>query len=759
MSNLSIITNMNPFSPNHEEIENIISSRYHDPFSILGPHLIDISGEKALVIRTFLPNAENVSVIKTSSNQICQMTKIHPEGLYQVLFREETTYFKYKFKAFINGMCSEYYDPYSFPLSHVTNYDIYLFNQGTHYRIFEKLGAHTIRINDIPGIHFAVWAPNAIRVSIVSDFNKWDGRVHQMKRLGRSGIWALFIPEIDDGAFYKFEIRAKNKDVFLKSDPYAFYSESPPKTSSIVYNINQSYNWRDSEWIAKRADKRPWKEPISIYEVHLGSWKRIPGEKNRFLTYNEFTEELVSYVKEMGFTHIELLPIMAHPYDPSWGYQVSGYYSPTARYGRPEDLMHFIDICHQNNIGVLLDWVPAHFPKDAYALAWFDGTCLYEHADPKKGEHKDWGTLIFNYGRLEVNNFLIANALFWLEKYHFDGFRVDAVASMLYLDYSRKPGEWIPNKHGGRENLEAIEFLKHLNNVVYEKFPGVLMIAEESTAWPAVSRPSHLGGLGFGFKWNMGWMHDVLNYMQKDPIHKRYHHHNLTFGLLYAFQENFILPLSHDEVVHGKRSLLDKMPGDYWQKMANLRLLYAFMYGHPGKKLLFMGGEFGQWKEWNHAQSLDWHLLYSDAHSRLQRYVKDLNAIYRSEPALFELDSECSGFEWIDANDSDNSVLVFMRKGKDAWKSENYLVVALNFTPIPRNHYRIGVPFPGFYKELINSDSDIYGGSNKTLPQKGAQADNIPWHMHPYSIHLSLPPLGAVVLKAPSDVALEKNRK
>jgi 1,4-alpha-glucan branching enzyme len=730
-----------------EAIEKIVQSRHHDPFSILGPHIIGTGRKKSLVIRAFLPNTDKAYVIKNTSKDKYPMHKIRSTNLFEATFPSQTAPFTYQLCTIKNGKASKRYDPYAFPLTMISDYDRYLFGQGTHYRIYDKLGAHVAKINRVSGVHFAVWAPNAVRVSVVGDFNAWDGRCHSMQLLGSSGIWALFIPKISEGELYKYEIRPRNGDIFLKADPYAFYSEVRPNTSSIVYHVDKKYQWNDKSWMTKRRRTKIWEHPVAIYEVHVGSWRRVLAPKNRFLTYSELAEQLIPYAKNLGYTHIELLPITAHPYDPSWGYQVSGYYAPTARYGKPEELMKFVDTCHQNNLGVILDWVPSHFPKDAHALAWFDGTCLYEHADPRQGEHKEWGTLIFNYGKNEVKNFLIANALFWIEKYHIDGFRVDAVASMLYLDYSRKEGEWIPNKYGGKENLEAIDFLKHLNTVVYEKFPGVIMIAEESTAWPAVSRPTYLGGLGFGFKWNMGWMHDVLSYMTKEPIHRKYHHHKLTFGLLYAFHENFVLPLSHDEVVHGKRSLLDKMPGDHWQKFANLRLLFAFMYGHPGKKILFMGGEFGQWNEWNYAQSLDWHLLNYKSHKQLQRYIKDLNQLYRSEPSLYEIDFKEAGFEWIDSNDSDNSVIVFMRKRKENRKPYNYTIFALNFTPVPRDNYRIGVPLPGFYQEILNSDAVTYGGSNRVLPAGGAKAENMPWHTYQYSISLSLPPLGAVILK------------
>jgi len=563
-----------------------------------------------------------------------------------------------------------------------------------------------------------------------------------MRVLGSSGIWELFIPNIGVGEVYKYEIKDQAGNIFLKADPYGFQHELRPKTASIVADIDR-YKWNDQQWIEKRRQTEPLQQPISIYEVHLGSWKRAVEDGNRFLTYRELAELLVDYVKQMGYTHIELLPVAEHPLDASWGYQVTGYYAPTSRFGSPEDFQYFVDYCHQNNIGVIIDWVPAHFPRDAHGLAYFDGTHLYEHADPRKGEHPDWGTLIFNYGRNEVRNFLIANALFWFDKYHIDGIRVDAVASMLYLDYSRKEGEWIPNKYGGRENLEAIDFLKRTNELIFSYFPGALSIAEESTAWPGVSKPTYLGGLGFNFKWNMGWMHDFLTYFSKDPIHRKYHHNMITFALLYAFQENFMLVLSHDEVVHGKRSLLDKMPGDFWQKFANLRALYGFMFGHPGKKLLFMGSEFGQWSEWQFDQSLDWHLLEYEPHQKLQKLVEDLNRLYQSEPALYKIDFDPSGFEWIDFLDAENSIISFMRKTD---RPEDTLIFVCNFTPVYRENYRVGVPFLAHYKEILNTDSFIYWGSNKGN-LGGLHSDEIPWHSHPYSLNLKVPPLATVIFK------------
>ncbi len=626
----------------------------------------------------------------------------------------------------------------------LTDFDLHLIGEGTHYKNYEKLGAHVVEVNGARGVHFAVWAPNAKKVSVIGDFNHWDGKKHPMKLLGDSGIWEIFIPGLDEGELYKFEVKSKYRGYKeQKTDPFAFYFEVRPKTAAIVYNIENKHKWQDAEWIEMRRKKNWFESPVTIYEVHLGSWMRVPEDNNRFLTYRELADKLIPYTKELGFTHIELLPISEHPLDASWGYQTIGYFAPTSRHGKPEDLMYFVDKCHQNEIGVIIDWVPAHFPKDAHGLGYFDGTCLYEHEDPRKGEHRDWGTLIFNYGRNEVANYLISNALFWLEKYHIDGLRVDAVASMLYLDYSREQGDWIPNIYGGNENLEAIDFLKKFNEVVHRYHPGVLTIAEESTAWPGVSKPTYLGGLGFSMKWNMGWMHDTLEYFSKDPIYRKYHANNLTFSMLYAFSENFILPFSHDEVVHGKRSMLDKMPGDMWQKFANLRALYGYMYGHPGKKLLFMGSEFGQWREWNFDESLDWHLLQYEPHRGLQRFVSDLNRLYKTEPAMHEVDFQWHGFEWIDFHDSDNSVISFIRRAKN---HDDFLVFIFNLTPVPRFGYRIGVPTVGFYREILNSDSEIYWGGN-IGNAGGVYADNVPCHGRHHSLNLILPPLSVLIFK------------
>jgi len=632
---------------------------------------------------------------------------------------------------------------YPFPQI-LTDFDLHLLGEGTHYKNYEKLGAHVIEVKGLKGVHFAVWAPNAEAVSVIGDFNRWDGNSHKMRMLGSSGIWEIFIPGLSEGEIYKFNIKSKSGEVLEKADPYAFSSEIRPKSASIVYDIDK-YTWNDAKWLSEREHHNALDAPISMYEVHLGSWMRVPEDGNRYLTYRELAKKLAEYVKDMGYTHVQLMPVTEYPLDASWGYQTIGYFAPTSRFGKPEEFMYFVDYMHQNGIGIILDWVPAHFPKDGHGLARFDGTCLYEHADPRKGEHQDWGTLIFNYGRNEVRNFLLSNALFWLDKYHIDGLRVDAVASMIYLDYSRQPGEWIPNQYGGNENLEAIDFLKRFNEVLHSTHPGVLTIAEESTAWTGVSRPTYLGGLGFSLKWNMGWMNDTLRYFSKDPIHRKYEHDNLTFSLLYAFTENFILVLSHDEVVHGKRSLLDKMPGDFQQRFANLRALYGYMYGHPGKKLLFMGGEIGQWWEWNHDESVHWHLLQYESHHGLQRYVRDLNRLYQSEPALYEVDFDYHGFEWIDFRDAEGSIISFIRRGKDP---EDFLVFVYNFTPVARMGYRVGVPKGGFYKEVMNSDSGSYWGGNMGN-FGGICADEMPWHGRASSLSLTIPPLSMVVMKPP----------
>jgi 1,4-alpha-glucan branching enzyme len=627
-------------------------------------------------------------------------------------------------------------------ISMLSDDDLFLFNEGSHYRLYEKLGAHPMTVDEVDGTYFAVWAPNARQVSVIGEFNNWDKSSHKLYPKGQSGIWEGFIPGVTKGELYKYYLVSHQRGYRVeKADPFAFHTEIPPKTASVAWELD--YSWKDQAWMNKRHAHNALDAPISIYEVHVGSWQRMPEEGNRYLSYRELAPRLAEYIKQLGFTHVEFLPIMEHPFYGSWGYQFTGYFAPTSRYGTPQDFMYLVDYLHQHDIGVILDWVPSHFPNDEHGLGYFDGTHLYEHGDPRQGIHPEWNSFIFNYGRDEVRSFLLSSALFWLDKYHVDGLRVDAVASMLYLDYGRKAGEWIPNKYGGRENLEATAFLRRFNEVVYQESPGVQTIAEESTSWPMVSRPTYLGGLGFGLKWDMGWMHDTLEYMTKDPIYRKYHHNNLTFRLIYAFFENFILPLSHDEVVHGKGSLLGKMPGDDWQKFANLRLLFGYMYAQPGKKLLFMGGELGQWREWAHDESLEWHLLEYPPHSGLKHWVEDLNRFYRGQPALYELDFEQAGFEWIDCNDVEHSVVSLTRRGRSP---DDFLVAVCNFTPTTHPNYRIGVPQPGFWKELLNSDAREYGGSGQGN-LGGKEAAPIPLHRRPYSLTINLPPLAAVFFK------------
>jgi 1,4-alpha-glucan branching enzyme len=627
----------------------------------------------------------------------------------------------------------------------LTDYDLFLLGEGNHYRIYEKLGAHVGQRNGTAGTHFAVWAPNARQVSVIGDFNGWRRNRHPLQSRESSGVWEGFIPDVGPGALYKYAIVSRYGNYRVdKADPCGFAAEIRPHTASKVWDLSD-YTWGDSHWLSERGRRHALGAPISIYEMHLGSWKRVPEEGNRWLSYRELAPQLADYVQQMGYAHVEFLPVMEHPFDGSWGYETVGYFAPTSRFGTPADFMYLVDTLHQHGIGVILDWVPAHFPRDEHGLAFFDGTHLYEHSDPRKGEHRDWGTFIFNYGRHEVGNFLIASALFWLDKYHVDGLRVDAVASMLYLDYARKPGEWIPNEFGGRENLDAVAFVRRLNEQVYEEFPDAFTIAEESTSWPMVSRPTYLGGLGFGFKWDMGWMHDMLAYLRLDPVYRKYHHNQLTFRMLYAFSENFVLPLSHDEVVYGKRSLLAKMPGDDWQKFASLRLLLGTMFAQPGNKLLFMGGDFGQWREWNHDASLDWHLLEHPHHSGLQRWVRDLNHFYRGESALHQLDCDPAGFEWVDCDNAEQSAIGFLRKGKAA---DDLLLVACNFTPVPRHNYRIGVPRGGRWDELLNSDAPVYGGSGQGN-LGGIVAEPMAWHGRPHLLNVTLPPLGIVIFKAP----------
>ncbi|MFB0559562.1 MAG: 1,4-alpha-glucan branching protein GlgB [Dehalococcoidales bacterium] len=625
----------------------------------------------------------------------------------------------------------------------LTEDDLYFFNEGTHFRLYEKLGAHPLTVNTQQGTYFAVWAPDARQVSVTGEFNGWDRAGHPLQPRGQSGIWEGFFPGVGKGALYKYHITSRYKGYKVdKADPFATYNEIPPKTASIVWELE--YTWGDREWIEKRREHNGLNNPIAIYEAHLGSWKRVPEERYRSLSYREMAPQLADYVRQMGFTHVEFLPVMEHPFFGSWGYQTTGYFAPSSRYGTPQDFMYLIDYLHQRGIGVILDWVPSHFPTDEHGLGFFDGTHLYEHAHPKKGFHPDWKSSVFNYGRSEVQSFLLSSALFWLDKYHADGLRVDAVASMLYLDYSREEGEWIPNKYGGRENLEAIAFLRKFNEEVYKNHPDVQTIAEESTAWPIVSRPTYLGGLGFGMKCDMGWMHDTLQYMSRDPIYRKYHHNDLTFRMLYAFNENFVLPLSHDEVVYGKGSLIGKMPGDDWQKFANMRLLLGYMYSQPGKKLLFMGAELGQWREWEHDGTLDWHFLEYERHAEINKWVKALNQFYRSEPALYELDCDSAGFEWIDASDALQSVISFVRKGKS---TDDILLAICNFTPTTHLKYRVGVPRGDFWGEILNSDATEYGGSGQGNPE-GIRAHKIPWHGRPYSIEIIVPPLAVVCFKS-----------
>ena len=724
-------------------IDAIALGLHGDPFSVLGPHDVTLEGGHALAIRAFRPHAADIAIYSVADGRVIPMLRLHPAGFFEgVLADGRRAAFDYRLRiTWPDGATSDVDDPYIYgPV--LTDFDQHLFAEGTHVRAFNRLGARCITHGTRPGVHFAVWAPNARRVSVVGDFNEWDGRVHPMRSLMSSGLWEIFLPGLGLGDKYKFEIvPAHGGHPILKADPYGRYFETPPQTASIVYG--DEYVWRDEEWLVQRRSRGMWQRAaMSVYEVHLGSWRRHPD--GRPFSYRELADSLVPYVQEMGFTHIELLPVMEHPFAGSWGYQVIGFFAPTSRFGRPDDFKYFVDACHRAGIGVILDWVPGHFPKDLHGLARFDGTALYEHADPRQGEHQDWGTLIFNYGRREVRSFLLSNALYWIEEFHLDGLRVDAVASMLYLDYSRKAGEWVPNRFGGRENLDAINFFHELNTRLGADHPDVPLIAEESTAWPGVSRPVHLGGLGFTFKWNMGWMHDMLDYCKQDPIYRKYHHNRITFSLLYAFSENFILPFSHDEVVHGKGSMIGKMPGDLWQKHANLRALYGYMFTHPGKKLLFMGCELGQWREWNHDWQLEWEALGDPMHAGMQRWVRDLNHTYAAERALWEVDFEPTGFSWIDPHDSQNSTVSFVRRAQHAG---DLAVVVVNFTPVPRHGYRLGVPRGGAYREVMNSDSSIYGGSNVGNGGR-LDAGDEPSHGFEHSLTLTLPPLGFLLLKS-----------
>ncbi len=730
----------------NEHIERIIRAEHHDPFEYLGVHFAN-DKSNLVTIRTFQPHASTVNFISGGKHQ--PMQQVHPSGLFQL--KLEKTWFPdphldpytYQFEiVYHSGFSHTINDPYRF-LPQLQESDRYLFNFGTNYRLYDHLGAHKAILSNISGTIFRVWAPSATSVSILGNFNGWDNRVHPMRSLGNSGIWELFLPGIDEGELYKFQIRTAHGDFLQKSDPFQFQAELRPQTASVV-NYLDNYEWQDELWQEEKEKVTPYEQPISIYELHPGSWKRDPADPDRFLTYVELADQLIPYIKELGFTHIELMPVMEHPLDESWGYQVTGPFSVTSRYGTPQEFMYFVDMCHQHSIGVILDWVPAHFPKDSHSLARFDGTALFEHENPFKGAHPDWGTFIYNYGRREVSNYLIASALFWLDKYHIDGLRVDAVASMLYLDYSRKEGEWIPNCYGGRENLEAIEFIRHANSVIYDLYPSTLMIAEESTSFYGVSKPTSDGGLGFGFKWNMGWMNDILSFFSKDPLFRKYHHNTLTFSIMYAFSENFILPLSHDEVVHGKHSLLDKMPGDNWQKFANLRLLFFLMWAHPGKKLLFMGGEFGHWNEWNCKQSMDWHLLDdNDMHRKMLKFIKDLNQIYTANPSLWEQDFNQEGFEWIDFEDRSNSVITFARYAKNR---EDHIICVLNFTPQTYDDYTIGLPTDQQYVEIFSSDYSLYGGGDASerntihpIAKPYANAD--------FQAKVTIPPLAGLFLK------------
>jgi 1,4-alpha-glucan branching enzyme len=725
-----------------DELRSLVEVKHRSPHDLLGMNpLGDGSG---VVVRAFLPGAAKVEIqpVHEKDKPAIALERIHKSGLFEGVSRGVNRVYAYDLVVTDKqGKTRRTRDPYSF-LPTLGEEDVFLFGKGDERRIYEKLGAHLRTIDGVPGASFAVWAPNAQRVSVVGDFNNWDGRCHPMRLLGASGVWEIFIPGVGEGAHYKYEIRDAHGCIVLKTDPYGVFFEVAPKNAAIVWS-HRKFTWTDAAWLEKRSRRDLLRSPMSVYEVHPGSWRKKSASES--FSYRELAGPLVQYVKQMGFTHVEFMPVAEHAYFPSWGYQITGFYAPTSRYGKPEDFQFLVNALHEAGIGVIIDWVPAHFPRDDWALARFDGTALYEHEDPRKGAHQDWGTLIFNYGRNEVGNFLIANALFWCDRFHVDGLRVDAVASMLYLDYSRKEGQWVPNQYGGRENLEAIEFLKKFNHLTQTEFPGVVTIAEESTAWPLVTRPPYVGGLGFSFKWNMGWMHDTLDYFKHDPIHRKYHQNDLTFAMLYHYNENFILPLSHDEVVHGKGSLIGRMPGDDWQKFANLRALLAYQWVFPGKKLLFMGGEFGQSAEWNANGELDWRLLDAGPYHRgLQRFVEDLNKLYLAEPGLWQADYDSRGFCWLDCADHENSVLSFLRQ--DAEHASEFAVI-LNLTPVPRHKYRLGLPRPGQWREVLNSDAGIYGGSNAGN-LGGVTAGNVKCHNHSCSAEFTLPPLSVVVFRA-----------
>jgi 1,4-alpha-glucan branching enzyme len=723
---------------NKQELKALVEGYHGDVFSVLGIHRVINKKKGMLQIRTLQPDAKSVAVLDAADKRTA-LSHIEGTPVFEGLFETDAMPNDYRLEIEYNSGANQVIrDPYSFtPL--ISDYDLQLWGEGNHSKAYEFMGAHVRELNGSMGVHFVVAAPSAARVSVVGSFNNWDGRCHVMRKYVDQGIWELFIPGLEEGNQYKYEIKPHGfGPPFLKSDPYGFYYEKRPKTASVIKNIN-TFSWTDDNWMKKRSPGRD--KPVSVYELHLGSWKRHIKD-NSFYTYRELAEHLIPYVLDLGYTHIELLPIAEHPYDPSWGYQITGYFAPTSRFGEPEDFMFFVNECHRNDLGVIIDWVPAHFTKDDHGLREFDGTHLYEHADPRQGEHRDWGTKIFNFGRVEVKNFLLSNALFWLEKYHIDGLRVDAVASMLYLDYSREAGDWIPNKFGGRENLEAIEFLKKFNELAHKEFPGVVTFAEESTSWPMVSHPTYLGGLGFDYKWNMGWMNDTLKYIEVDPLYRKYHHNQLTFSLIYAFSETFILPFSHDEVVHLKKSMLSKMPGDNWQKFANLRLLMGYQYCHPGKKLLFMGSEFGQWGEWNCEQELDWPLLQHETHQGIKKTVQTLNQVYKSEKALHELDFDWNGFKWLDFSDVDQSVISFIRFAENR---DDYVICAFNFTPRTHHDYIFGVPRHGSYTEIFNSDDSSFGGSGVT--NTAIHSIDGEWHGEPAHISVSLPPLGCIIIK------------
>jgi 1,4-alpha-glucan branching enzyme len=725
-----------------DSLSALLALQHPSPHTVLGAHLV---GQEVL-FRAMRPDAKAVDVL-VGSRRIPLVARTDVPGIFEITVpMEQVPSYVLEIRT-PHGATFTLQDPYAFWPT-LGDHDLHFLGEGTHRRVWDRLGAHPMHHQGVAGTAFAVWAPNARGVSIVGDFNGWDGRIHPMRSMGSSGIWELFVPEVGEGARYKFEIRAPSGLLPLKADPLAYRTEVPPLTASVVHDLRH-YRWGDEAWLQHRAREDWGHTPMSVYEVHLASWRRVPEEGGRSLTYRELAPQLVEHVKALGFTHVELLPVAEHPFGGSWGYQVSSYYAPSARFGHPDDFRFLVDSLHQAGIGVFVDWVPAHFPRDAWALANFDGTALYEHADPRKGAHPDWGTLIFNFGRNEVRNFLVANALFWLDQYHVDGLRVDAVASMLYLDYSRQPGEWVPNRHGGRENEEAVSFLREVNEAVHLAHPGAHVMAEESTAWPAVTRSPADGGLGFSHKWNMGWMHDTLKYFEKEPVHRKYHHHQLTFGLLYAYSENFILPLSHDEVVHGKQSLLSKMPGDVWQKFANLRALLGWMWAHPGKKLVFMGTELGQWSEWNNDSSLDWHLWGYEQHRKLGDLVARLNALYRAEGSLHETDFNSAGFQWVQADNADTNTYAFVRRGRNAWRE---IVCVANLSPVVRHGWRVGVPSGGTWAELLNTDAAEFGGSD--VRNQPRAADPEPWDGQPGSITITLPPLavtwwGAVDKPAP----------